>query len=489
MAIYFGQFLDHDLSLSPEAELEPTECCPGCPEVQREGRNEECLEILVPPNDPFFSRQRPPQTCIQLTRSIPFAGTPIGTPSQDREQQNAITAFLDASNLYGSDDERNERIRTSRNGMLAVRQAGGRLMPEERFGSCLVPVGGDSRALENVDLATYHALFIREHNRIATELLPRFAPLSRRGRCSGACDELLFQNVRRIVSAEWQNIIYSEWLPLIIGNTRVNRLRLNLATTTPSTYNPRVDPSIISAFSAAAFRFGHSMLFRTLRQRNTANGRLVESFPLSTAFFEPSQYRERSGVGMEQLLAGMLAEPANQFDRISTREITNLLFQQNDRFGQDLIARNIARARDHGIPGFASYYAVLGPRIDANRRLQSWNNRPQTFSQESWNILRSVYVNPQDIDLFAGGLLEVTPAQNSGEGVLGNTFGELLGLQFQRLRSGDRFFFTHQGTCLDNVLMSSHMKCYYLISDNIAFFNVLILCFRCCPRQPHNRGN
>lgn len=52
------------------------------------------------------------------------------------------------------------------------------------------------------------------------------------------------------------------------------------------------------------------------------------------------------------------------------------------------------------------------------------------------NDLLQVYKSVEDIDLFTGGLCE-TPLQG---GIIGPTFGCVIGLQFSFLRKCDRFW-------------------------------------------------
>lgn len=54
-----------------------------------------------------------------------------------------------------------------------------------------------------------HTLWVREHNRIADNLYT-VAP--------NQTDEFYYQHARRIVIAEMQHIIYTEYLPVIIGS-------------------------------------------------------------------------------------------------------------------------------------------------------------------------------------------------------------------------------------------------------------------------------
>lgn len=78
---------------------------------------------------------------------------------------------------------------------------------------------GDNRVNEHVGLMCMHTLLAREHNRVESVLhyLNRHWGGQR-----------LFEESRRIVVAEWQHVIYEEWLPIILGERimRDNQLTL-----------------------------------------------------------------------------------------------------------------------------------------------------------------------------------------------------------------------------------------------------------------------
>ena len=137
--------------------------------------------------------------------------------SFSREQFNVLTSFVDASHLYGSTDEKARELRTLTGGLMKENDG---LLPFEKShcdnGGDMPKTffAGDERVNENPGLQSLHTLLMREHNRIAKKM----------AESSGVTDdEVLYQEAKRLVTAQWQNIIYSEWLPLVLGPRLMER--------------------------------------------------------------------------------------------------------------------------------------------------------------------------------------------------------------------------------------------------------------------------
>ena len=123
-------------------------------------------------------------------------------------------------------------------------------------------------------------------------------------------------------------------------------------------------------------------------------------------------------------------------------DIRNLLFangglQDN---GQDLIARDIERARDDGIGTY-------------NQVRQAYGLKPVTsFAQITSDVtvqkeLQQVYGTVDKIDPFEGGMAEDHVAGSD----LGPLFTKIIADQFNRLRAGDRFFYHNESWNADEL--------------------------------------
>lgn len=391
----WGQFLDHDLIETPTVDPE------------------EPFDIEVPAGDSFFDPANTGATLIPLNRSLYEDLEGI------RQQVNAITAYIDGSMIYGSDDERAYALRKlDGSGRMKVTESPmGDLLPFNGGGYENAPspspgfyLAGDIRANEQVGLTALHTLFVREHNHWAT----RFSELNPQ-----AMGEEIYQFARSVVAAEVQAITYREFLPVLIGKNALPPYQ---------EYQPSVRADISNAFGAAAFRIGHSMLSSEIL-RLDANGNEIEAghLSLADAFFNPDLIQED---GIEPILRGMTAQNCQELDAQVVDEVRNFLFGPPGAGGFDLAALNIQRGRDHGIPGYNQTRQALGLRP---ARLMSDLNPDRDLVVK----LQSVYSHPDEVDLWVGGLCE----PDLPDSMVGPTFQRLLVDQFTRLRDGDRFYY------------------------------------------------
>ena len=177
-------------------------------------------------------------------------------------------------------------------------------------------------------------------------------------------------------------------------------------------------------------------------QMYTEAGVFQEEYPLNENFFNLEKYHADSGLGMEKILMGLVTQAAQTNDRFVTSEVTNLLFpEEGADFGSDLVARNIQRGRDHGLPSYVAFYDhYFGQPRDDKEDMDCWDHKPDSISQTNWDLLSTIYAHPHHIDLFVGGLAE----EPVSGGLTGKVFNAIKVKQFKSLMDGDRFFFTHE---------------------------------------------
>ena len=409
----WGQFLAHDIDLTTGAE--PTESSP----------------ISVPAGDPYFDPGSTGTQTIPFNRSIfdPDSGTNKKNP---REQLNVITAFVDASNVYGSDVVRTINLRTN-DGTGKLKTSAGDFLPfntvEEENAGGTGPelfLAGDIRANEQIYLTAMHTLFLREHNRLAEEIAAEDPGLN---------GEEIYQRARKIIGAQMQVITYNEFLPLLLGT----------GTLPPYTgYDEQVNPALANEFSTAAFRFGHSMLPEILLRLNK-NGNSTGDIALKDAFFNPPLLKENGGVA--SLLRGLAAQEAQEVDTLVTDAVRNFLFGPPGSGGFDLASLNIQRCRDHGLA-----------RLNEARKAYGLKHHKK-FSDITLNAtvqlaLEAAYDGGvKDVELWVGILAE----DHVAGALVGETGQAILADQFIRLRNGDRFwyqndpFFTNDDDLLEEV--------------------------------------
>ncbi|KAJ8915168.1 hypothetical protein NQ315_000420 [Exocentrus adspersus] len=368
--------------------------------------------------------------CFPFMRSLP-GQQKLGP----REQVNQNTAFLDASQVYGE----NHCVLRQLKGQLGKMNftshpvKGKDLLPQSdkhpecksASGQCFI--AGDGRASEQPGLTAIHTIFMREHNRISDELR----------KVNPHWDEdKLFEHARKIVVAENQHITYNEFLPRILGWNAMNLYGLKLL---PQgyykEYNPTCNPSIFNEFACAAFRIGHSLL-RPHIPRLSPDYQIIDPpILLRDGFFKTDIMMRENMV--DEIARGLVSTPMETLDQFITGEVTNHLFEDRKIpfSGIDLIALNVQRARDHGVPSYNNYRALCNLK-----RAASFEDLAREIPMEVIARLKRLYATVDDIDLFPGGMSE-RPLQG---GLIGPTFGCIIATQFRQLRKCDRFWYENE---------------------------------------------
>ena len=128
---------------------------------------------------------------------------------------------------------------------------------------------------------------------------------------------------KRILVAEYQNIVFGEMLPLILGTDVTFP-----AGVTSTSYRSNLDVSVITEFSTAAFRFGLTLLNGNFKRVDPANGSLLDSYLLRFNFDNDTLYKEDPDRGMNSIIKGMTVQNAQSFDQFLTIEVTQFLFSK-----------------------------------------------------------------------------------------------------------------------------------------------------------------
>jgi peroxidase len=257
-----------------------------------------------------------------------------------------------------------------------------------------------------------HTIFAREHNRLIDRIAVQQPELN---------DEQQYQLARKLVGAEIQAITYGEFLPALLGtDATVPKAR-------QYNYQTGLDASITTAFSHAAFRFGHSAVTSQLELRD---GQVpAGSLPLRDVFFNPNVIASNPSM-VDQLLAGAASQRSEEIDNLVVDDLRNFLFGPPGGGGLDLASLNIQRGRDAGLP------TVTG--LTRAYQAQTISSFSQLTSDPALAAtLSDLYGIVSNADAWVAGLAQDHVAGAS----VGNLFKSILESQFRRLRDGDRFFY------------------------------------------------
>lgn len=219
---------------------------------------------------------------------------------------------------------------------------------------------GNPRGNENTFLLTFGVLWFRWHNRLAETLREIHTDWT---------SEKIFNEARKWVIATQQRIIVEEWLPQW------------LSTSLPpyQGYDPSIDPQIDQFFQTAAFRFGHTLVPPGVYIRDYVKNGCKTNFKYwkknavrtCNSFWRPQEALltkiddESDIIDIDRLLMGMSVQLCEEEDHKIVEDLRGNVFGPLEFPRRDLMAVNIQRGRDHGIPDYNTVRSIMGlPRLN-----------------------------------------------------------------------------------------------------------------------------
>ncbi|KAL9646445.1 hypothetical protein ABK040_006442 [Willaertia magna] len=383
----FGQFLDHDMTLAEAGT--------------------KSMPVLLPSCDYWFRQRGVIQ--IPMTRNLPYY-----SGNQNIDPINILTSYLDASQVYGHENDRAYYLRLLKDGKLLTRTINGQEYPptpiintktgKEFVVDAQAPLSnknfffcGDQRANEVVTLGLIHTIFVREHNRLCDEIKQAFIladsnniPILQQP-ITGILDEIIYQMARSILISETQHITYHHWIPLLLGQNNSPNPDL-------ITYDPNVKASIRNEFATALFRL-HSLIGCNIRRVSEYKGE-YKPIQLEEAFFNTPKLLEINEI--ENIIRGLLSQKCQRFDNQIVSPLRNFLFGNVAYKANilDLVSINLQRGRDHGLSSFQTLRKYYG--LQAYSSIDQFTSDPEMRAK----ILQYFGSRLENMDPFLGIVLE-----------------------------------------------------------------------------------
>ncbi len=418
------------------------------------------ITVKLPKGDPAIKRYQQNDLVISTTQADPTlnAGTkpdPAGTSFI-----NEVTHWWDGSQIYGSDQFTQNRLRTGKFGKMKLNNDG--TLPIERS----VHVE-DAAFVRNwwVGLSMLHTLFVREHNAICDMLHAAYPDW----------EDLRLFNVARLINAALMAKIHSvEWTPAILPNqtleTGLNSNWFGLLTylrhetkrrktvAEVNIRNPELGGIVGNPINRHDAVFGlteefvevyrlHSLLPEELHLQRRGDPK-IELVPVPWT-------RQHGSACMTQdctapSCSGHFTDIANKyamsdlFYSFGNQHPGALVLNNFPRFMQELSVPgnyffdlgmvDIVRARERGVPRYNEFRRQLG--LNPIRSFDDLTQDPQILAD-----LRSVYGGPsdnvEDLDLLIGTLAEGERPNRFG---FGETVFQIFIVSASRRLQADRFY-------------------------------------------------
>lgn len=335
-------------------------------------------------------------------------------------------------------------------------------------------------------------------------------------------DEEIFLEARKWNIATYQHVVYSEWLPQM----------LNRPLAVYTGYNDVTDPQISNIFQSAAGRYGHTQVTpggyvrdssgefkwinadgsqdafdRTLpyldsngvNRYRAASTNSFRAIRTCNSMLRPRSHVDQRttsttpeaqllrGAQADEIMMGLASQITELEDNIITPDLRGFVLGSLSSSRRDLMAINIMRGRDHGLPDYNTARAHYGlaqrrtfddicaginpncARVASGLR-RVYGQRAAGKDAQPWSVQVACqpdaaecdYVDNIDaVDVWPGGILET----NAYHGHPGELFRTIMLEQWSRIRSADRFWYENP----NNGLFSTRWE----IDDELRQYNGL----------------
>jgi tetratricopeptide (TPR) repeat protein len=400
------------------------------------------IEVPLPEDDPARRRYQQENMHIGRTQADPTR-LPEGEPAL-RSAINEVTHWWDGSQIYGSDQQKQNQLRSFVGGKLRINEDG--TLPLDRKGI------EETGFVRNwwVGQSMLHTLFVREHNAICDHLESTYQDWD---------DDQLFNVARLINAAVMAKIHTVEWTPAILPNPALdaglnanwyglltNLLRRGKGRKTVAdinVHNPELGGVVGNPINKHGQGFGlteefveiyrlHSLLPENLALRRRNAPADVEQVPFPASRQAGSAKITRRYSMSDLLFSFGTQHPGQLVLNNYPKFMQELSIPGNPFF--DMGTVDIVRARERGVPRYNEFRRQLG--LNPIRTFLDL-----TDDAEQVRKLKEVYGSDHEaverLDLLVGTLAEGTRPTAFG---FGETMFQVFILNATRRLQADRFY-------------------------------------------------
>lgn len=297
--IFFGQFIDHDITLDTTSKFNLINVPENIDNFRTPALDLDCIFGEGPEDEPFL---------------------------YEKDTKKLLTGISNNNIGQGSALEKHDLPRTGQG----------------------IAIIGDPRNDENRIISQLQLAFIRFYNAVYTDIVTENTKLY---------PSQVYEAARKMVTWHYQWIVVNEFLPAMVGQETVTQI-LGKGR---QYYRPSSKPFIPVEFSIAAYRFGHSMIAQELRLQTDGALRSIFSPQVGRGFSRISSSNQIVDWSLFFDLNGMFQKAGKLNTQLASDLLALPFFPPNTPDHEKSLAiRNLLRGQSFLMPSGESVAQHLG---------------------------------------------------------------------------------------------------------------------------------